>query len=263
MQHFTALVLAGDRSGDDPQAGAIPGRKALLHVSGAAMLEHVLSALKGARQVGDVFVVANRVQEIKTGLKSNDTAHKKVRFLEGGGSPASSILMALEKLKLPMPVLIVTADSPLLQAGEIDDFCEKSIGLIGVDATVGMIEKSKFSVRYPDIKRTFISLKGEGFKACNIFALLTPGAKSGVQFWLKMEKDRKKVLAMVAGFGLGAMLAYVFGTLTLDRAFGRASKVIGAEFQPVIMANPDLAMDVDTLAHAVVVEEIFSKRVQS
>ena len=263
MQRYTALVLAGDRQGDDPHAGALPGRKALFQVAGRAMVQHVLEALKEAGQVGDVYVVANAVQEIKTGLDRSDPAVKKVRFLEGGGSPATSILMTLEKLKLAHPVLIVTADSPILRPSEIDGFCTRACALERTDAVVGMIEKSKFSARHPGIRRTFISLKGEGYKACNMFALITPRAKAGVQFWLGVEKDRKKVFSMVAGFGFGALLAYLFGSLTLDRAFQRASKVIGATAKPVILDNPDLAMDVDTLAHAVVVEEILKKRASS
>jgi hypothetical protein len=44
-----------------------------------------------------------------------------------------------------------------------------------------------------------------------------------VEFWRRVEADRKRPWRMVKAFGLGALVAYLCGRLSLDEAFERVS----------------------------------------
>lgn len=256
---FTAIVLAGDRPPDDEMAGTFPGRKALLDINGKPMIAWVLDAAEGAKAIADIFVVANGVREIEQGLSASGRNVKRVRFIEGAASPAESVLKTIQTLKLPLPVLILTGDSPLLDATVLDDFCRRSLAESGADATFALAARSALEARYPGGRRTFVKLKGEAYSGCNLYALLAPKALDAVRFWRTVEKDRKKTLAMIRGLGFGTFLRVLTRTITLEEALRRVSPVLGAELRAILAANPRIAIDVDRPNQADMVRDILKK----
>ena len=116
---FTALVLAGSRGPDDPVARHCGvEHKCLAAVRGAPMLAYVLKSLAASSSIGRIFVsVADPA--ILQGLSpaANCVA------LTSGASPSSSVLQALGEVSHPLPLLITTADHPLLSATMVDWFC--------------------------------------------------------------------------------------------------------------------------------------------
>lgn len=256
---FTALVLAGDRAKNDPFAGTFPGRKALLDINGRPMIGYVLDAVEGAVAVGDVYVVANGVKDIEQGLIRCGRNVKRTRFVEGGTSPVNSVLKTIETLRPAFPVLVLTADNPLLSATALDDFCDQARAEEGADIAFAVAEMSRLQDQYPGARRTFVKLKGEGYSGCNLYALLNSGALNAARFWLKVESDRKKTLAMIAGFGFGTLIRVLTRTITLEEALVRASKVLGAVVRPVLVGEIRIAIDVDRVEQAELVRNLLKK----
>jgi molybdopterin-guanine dinucleotide biosynthesis protein A len=252
---FTAIVLAGDRTGADPHAGLLPGRKALLPVAGKPMAAHVLEALGEAEQVASVVIAANRVKEVEAGLKRANVPLGRLRFSEGADSPVQTVLDVVKRERLVFPVLVATADNPLLTAGEIDAFCAKARAL-KADAAVAVGEKSRLSKLFPNAVRTWIPLKGESYHGCNLFALLNPDALVAVRFWLEVEGRRKSALWLAARLGLRLFLGVLFRAATLEGAFQAFSKSLGVSVKPVAPEDIRITMDVDKPADAVLVEQI-------
>lgn len=252
---FTAIVLAGDRGADDAEAGLLPGRKALLPLAGKPMLAHVLKALGAAGEVASVWVAANGVAEIEAGLKRANVPLGRLKFVEGADSPVQSVLEAAKRHRLPFPILVVTADNPLLTGAEIDAFCAEAAAT-GADAAVAIGEKSRLAKIFPNARRTWFPLKGDSYRGCNVFALLTPRAMNAVRFWRSVEGRRKRAVGLAARLGVRLFLGVVFRAITIEGAFRAASKTLGARVAPVPVSDIRIAIDVDKPADAALVEGI-------
>lgn len=253
---FTAIVLAGDRAANDEMAGTFPGRKALLDINGKPMIGYVLDAAERAKTIADIYVVANDVKDIEQGLQAAGRNVRRIRFIEGDVSPVRSVLKTVETLKPPLPVLVMTGDNPLLNAPVIEDFCKRSLSEAGADVTFALATKSALEARYPGGRRTFVKLKGEAYSGCNLYTLMTDKALEAARYWLSVEKDRKRTLAMVRGLGFGTFLRVLTRTITLDEALRRVSPTLGAEVRAVLAAEPRIAIDVDRPHQADMVRDI-------
>jgi GTP:adenosylcobinamide-phosphate guanylyltransferase len=250
-----AILLAGDRGPTDPVAAAVGlNRKALVPVNGVPMLARVIGTLRDSGAVERILVVANACHELKTDPAVQEAAAGgDVEFLEGAQSPATSILKILEPYSGLFPVLIATADNPLLRPEVVADFVARS-GEVDCDATLGVAAMTAVKKHFPDASRTFIRLRGEGYSGCNLFCLKHERALAAVQFWTELEKDRKKALRFVAAFGLGTMFRVLFRSIGLEAAVARASRVIGIDARPLVLDAAEAAMDVDKPEHLVMVE---------
>lgn len=256
MERLTAIVLAGDRTGDDQAAGLFGGRKALLKLAGRAMAGYVLEALEKAQTIGDTYVVANRALEIKEGLVYSGEDVRRVHFLEGADTPVQSVLKTIRDLKLNFPILILTGDNPLLTPDIIDWFTSSALKEDEADVVVALVEKSRVVAEYPKMRRTYYHLKGESYGGCNLYVLMTPKALNAATFWLDVEKDRKRALKMIASFGFTTLLGALFRTLSIEKALQRASVTLKAEVRGLMVPTARIAMDVDKPDDAPVVEEI-------
>lgn len=250
-----AILLAGDRGPSDPVAAAVGlSRKALVPVAGVPMLVRAIRTLQDSGAVERILVVANACHELKADPEVNEAAQDgNVEFLEGADSPSTSILKILEPYSGLYPVLIATADNPLLNAGIVADFVARSLET-DCDATLGVASMAAVKKRFPGVSRTFIKLRGEGYSGCNLFCLKSEKALAAVQFWTVIEKDRKKAFRFVAAFGLGTLFRVLTRTIGLEAAFERASRAIGIDARPLVLDAPEAAMDVDKPEHLVAVE---------
>jgi CTP:molybdopterin cytidylyltransferase MocA len=250
---FTTLLLAGDREGDE--IAALAGRKALLLLAGKAMVLHVLETVLSAGVSDRIIVVANRIADIAGALK----AYPDLVFHEGAGRPAASVMKTLQDLDINDNVLVVTADSPLLSPQTLKDFCARAAAS-PADVTAGLIKESVFRPRFPGVQRTFVRLKGEGYKGCNLFTLKAGAGPKAAAVWRQVEHQRKRPWQLLAHFGVGTLFRAVTGMLDLDGALAAVSRSMGLKVEPIILTDPNAAMDVDRPSHAKVVEEILKQR---
>ncbi len=256
MERLSTIILAGDRTGADEAAGLFGGRKALLKLAGRAMAGYVLEALEGAGAIGDIYLVSNRVLEIKEGLIFSGEDVRRIHFLEGAATPVKSVLKTIRDLKLEFPILVLTGDNPLLTPDILNWFLDGARAEAEADVVVALVEESRVKAEHPEMRRTYYHLKGEGYGGCNLYCLKTPKALDAATNWLDVEKNRKKALKLVASFGVSTLLGVLFRTLSLEKALARASKTLGAEVRALLVPDPRIAMDVDKPSDASVVEAI-------
>jgi CTP:molybdopterin cytidylyltransferase MocA len=249
---FTTILLAGDREGDE--LAALAGRKALLPLAGKPMVLHVLETVLAAGVSERIIVVANRVEDIAVGLK----AYPDLVFHEGAGRPAASVMKALQDLSISDDVLVVTADSPLLSVSTLQDFCTRA-GASSADVTAGLIKESVFRPRFPGVQRTFVRLKGEGYKGCNLFTLKAGAGSKAAAVWRQVEHQRKRPWQLLAHFGVGTLFRAAAGLLDLDGALAAVSRSMGLRVEPIILTDPLAAMDVDRPGHIAPVESLLKQ----
>ena len=258
---FTALVLAASRSPDDPvsrEAGV--ANKCLADVNGRPMLLRVLGALADSGCVDRVFVSTNDpapmldMPEIGSRVQSGAIA-----LLESGTSASDSVARAAREIDAPFPLLVTTGDHALLTGEMVRFFCARA-ARGGADMTVGLATASTIQSRFPETSRTYLRFRDDRYSGCNLFALMSPEAVRVVEFWSGVEKHRKTPFRLIRAFGPAALILFALGALTLRRALGLASRRLGAAIAPVIMPQPEAAIDVDKPADLALAARILAAR---
>jgi len=256
---FDALVLAAARSGPDPVAAAAGvSHKALAPVAGMAMLERVLIALRASDCVGRIEVVA----EPGAAFDAAPALAAAMRAAEAGrlasaGSPAASVLAALEAGPPWRPRLVVTADHALLNPGMIARFCAGVPA--GADLATALAPAATVLAAYPDAVRTLIRFSDGPFSGCNLFALCRPDAARAVRVWLDVELHRKRPWRLVRALGPGYLARYLAGTLDSAAAMRRLSAVLGARAERVELPIAEAAIDIDKPADLALAERILAR----
>lgn len=212
------------------------------------MLLRVLDSLAASTAVDGVMLVGpgagqldqcpELVERLATGA---------IAWLPPQPSPSLSAMAALEQLPADRPVLLTTADHALLQARWIDAFCERAL-VSGADALVGLARLADVQAAFPDSRRTALRFRDGACCGCNLFAFLTPAGLRAPAFWRRMEQQRKKPHRLAAALGVGTLVAYLCGRLTLAAALCRLSDRVGTRIGAVLLDDPHAAVDVDSVA---------------
>jgi molybdopterin-guanine dinucleotide biosynthesis protein A len=126
---FTAVVLAGDRKPDDPlvrQTGACC--KALVTIDGLPMLDGVVATLQQSQSIQRVLLSGptQRCLDTDATLKAA-LENDQIDWVEPQASPSTSAYAAMQGLSASTPVLVTTADHPLLRADIVDHFLREAI----------------------------------------------------------------------------------------------------------------------------------------
>lgn len=243
---FTALVLAGRRGPRDPLALASGvSHKALIPIAGSPMLLRVLQTLEAARSVAGCRVCIDDPAALAAvPALAPLLAERRITFEPSAETPSASVLGCLDRLAPGPPLLVTTADHPLLTAPMVDYFCREALAH-SADLVVGVVTRDTVRRGFPETRRTFIPLRGEGVTGANLFVLRTPHARRAVEFWRRAERLRKSPWRLVSLFGLGSLARFALRRLDLDAALERASQVMGARVEAVRLPFAECAIDVD------------------
>ncbi len=253
-----ALVLAASRPQDPVARHAGQSHKALVRVAGVAMLVRVLRALRESHSVGPIAVCVEAGTALRGAEPELDRllAAGDVTLIDAAASPSRSVLQALATL--PPPLLITTADHPLLSAAMVDGFCAAVPA--DADAAVAVVRASLLQRRYPDAIRTYYRFAGEGYSGCNLFLLQSPAARNLVDLWQRLERHRKRPWRLIAEVGPLALLRFLLGRLSLEGAMRHLSAKAGAAVRAVELPFPEAAIDVDKPADLELAETILADR---
>lgn len=247
MRGIGVLILAGQREGvADPlcEAHGIT-RKALLPVLGTPQLDRVATALETAGLARPYRL--SGLGESRDGFETAPT----------GLGPADSAWLALQGARFP--VLLTTADHPLLTPEMVERFIGDAVAT-GADLCVGLATRDTIQSAHPETRRTYLKFSDQQVSGCNLFYLANPDALAAIRFWRKAQSDRKRPLRLASHFGVGAILQYLFGRLSLDGAFAFASRKLGIAARPVLLPFAEAAIDLDKPSDLPVVERILRER---
>lgn len=256
-QKYDVLVLAAGRGANDPMAQASgASHKCLLPVCGMPMLMRVLGALAASTSARRIFISIEDASIID-GVESLDALRQRIPIetVKSADRASSSVGEALRSGTLEFPVLVTTADHALLTAEMVDEFCTRSAGE-GADLTAGLAEAQTILKAYPGAARTFLKFADGRYSGCNLFTFNTGTALNAVDFWQRIERDRKQPWRLIRAFGVMPLLTYLTGRASLQRAFEVGSRRLGVTAKPVIMQQAEAAIDVDKPADLELVERI-------
>jgi len=244
-----ALVLAGSRPGlRDPVAAAEGvAHKALVDVGGLPMLVRVLRALREAG-VEHILLAADDPEVLSLGY-----AYSAVPIQPGAG-PSASVAAGLAHFGAPL--LVTTADHALLRPEWVKDFVADTPA--EADVAVLLARREAIEAALPGARRTYLRFADGAWSGCNLFLLATPVASKAVATWEAVEAERKRPWKIAARLGLGTLLSYVTGRLTLAEAVARLGRRVGINAAAVAARDGLAAVDVDKPADLVQVRQILT-----
>jgi len=230
---WTALILAGSRGPDDPVAKAtgVP-HKAMSPIAGRPMIDWVIEALDGCPAIGKIAVCG----------PADLSFAPELTALPAEASPAASVLAGLHALGAPL--LVVTADNPLLRARSLQQFLDQAHAS-GADVVAGVANKDVAEQAGNPGRRTYLKFRDGAFSGCNLFAIQYTRGRAAAEFWRSLEADRKRPWRMAGKIGARTLAAYMAGRLTLDSAVDAIAARAGCSAAAVRLDDPLAAHDVD------------------
>lgn len=250
---WTCLVLAGQRPGVDPLANHFGLRlKALVPLAGEPMLTRVVRTLRGSRHIGAIIILAQDIGALRAAVDAGGGA----TLVASADGISASIKSQVEALGFASPILVTTADHPLLTAEMIDQFLSEASG----DIAVAMVERQAMLAQFPDAKRTWLRFSDGAWSGANLFALLSPKSVAALDLWAQAEQDRKKAWRLFLHFGFPLAFRAITRTIGLHAALDKAGKRLGLDARLVPMSDPVAAIDVDKVADHELAEEILAQR---
>jgi len=260
----TVLVLAGSRPGRDPVAEAVGvSIKVLAPVGGIPMVARVLKTLEAASLVGQRVLCGPSWEVVQEQALLRDLVEQgKVRWMTPQQGPSLSVKCFLEKSPDDLPLLVTTADHALLTVEMVEYFLREA-SRAQVDVAVALVPYSVVAEAYPQSKRTVIGFREGGYCGCNVFLLSTPKARQLVEFWIQVERERKRPLRLIRRLGWLMLIRYALGVLPLSDALRELSQRMDLSIKEIILPFPEAAIDVDTPEDLALVEQILGKRERS
>jgi CTP:molybdopterin cytidylyltransferase MocA len=253
-----ALVLAGRRSTGDALAESEGfTHKALLPIGGVPMGIRVLKSLAAIPTLERIGVSCDDPQLVARleGLMSGVRPGLRLEHHPSARSPAASLGDFIASLSNGELALVTTADHPLMSTEIVRYFVEEASAR-DADLVAGVVSERVYRARFPSGPRTFVRLADDAFSGANLFLVRAPGAVRVAYFWVGLEGVRKRPWRLVSHFGVGTLVRFLLGRLTLARALADASQAIGAHVDAVSLPFAEAALDVDKPADLATVKAL-------
>jgi len=244
MAGWHVILLAGQRPGVDPLASHFGEEwKALVPVAGRPMLARCLGTLLATPGVGAVTILTQQPEVLLANAQvSRAAGDPRVRWCRSQSGIAASVAALAGTDAAPWPVLVTTADHPLLRPETVADFLSCAQGC---DLAVGVVERQVVHRAFPENRRTWLHFRHGSWTGANLFALNGPAVLDVLHLWAEIEQHRKKGWRLIARFGPVLLIRALTRTITLAGALDQAGKRLGARVKPVALDDPLAAVDVD------------------
>ena len=256
---YTVLLLAAQRRGGDPLSNLTGDRhKCLIDIHGKPMIARVLDTLLAAPMVRQVLI---SIEDAATLADIPQAADPRVQAITSADNLYASVTHALAQAESGYPVIITTADNPLLSVDMLTHFC-RELEQRKVDAAAAMTRAGVMRAKYPDGQRRFYGFRDDEYSNCNLYALVNPRALNAAKVFQHGGQFRKKIIRILRAFGLFNLILYKLQVLTLDGFATRLSRSFGIRLAFIEMPFAEAPIDVDNERTLRVAREIIGRRLQ-
>lgn len=228
-----AIVLAGQPNQGLLRTESDVAFEAEIPLLGRPMLDYIVEALQGARSIEGVIIVGPEAAR-----------RPGAEWVKERGDMFVNIMAGLEPLHPDADhVLYVTADIPLVTSTMIDEFITRASS--DRDVVYPIIPREVAETRFPGTKRTYVRLREGSFTGGNLFVV-----RPQVMSQLKSRAEvllahRKTPLKLARDVGLGLLMKFALGRLSIDDAERRVGRLLGITGQAVIFPYAEAGVDID------------------
>ena len=251
---ISGVVLTGKRTVHNQLLGfAGVNNKALIEIDGKAMIQHVIDALNESRYIESIYLVApEQFEELAF------DSEKPLETIPCGDTVVENLVLGVCKSGKAESVVIVACDNPFFRGFMLDEFIQRCLA-IDADFYYSVGQESIIKASYPEVARTYVRAKDEGYTGANTYFANKKGFSVDEKTLAKMDSYRKTPWKYVRLMGLTALLKFVFGRLTMAEVEARTSKIIGCRFKLIPMPFPECGIDVDKVSDLTFVREFVQK----
>lgn len=259
-RNITALLLAGERGGVDEvaQLSGVPC-KALAPLAGVPMIIRVLDALQASARI-DSFVLCG------PGPDAVESCPQLREFIAGDHATwipvrrdlGDSVQAGLAQTDPDAQVLVTVADHALLDAATVNYFLDAALDSSAA-VNVGLVDYGRIEAAYPGVRRTVLKFSEGAYCGCNLYALDGARARDIISLWQRAQAHRKQPWRMALElFGLGALVRYACGRLSLQQTRQAIMKSTGIAVDFIEIPYAHAGIDVDTPADLELAEKILA-----
>lgn len=238
------VILAGGIS--TPHDPLFPltagGYKALLEIAGKPMLQWVLDALGGSRNIEEVLIVG--LPDISS-LSCSHPLHR----LDGYGTIIGNIRAGAEKL-LQMGrdpkdhFLSLSADLPAITPAMVD-WVIAQVKSVEADLYYSVIERRVMEKRYPGSKRTYAGFKDYSVCGGDLNAVRIAAATKQIKIFEDLSNNRKNVFKQASILGFDLLWGFLFKRFTLQEAAQKVCSRLDITGKAILNPFAEVGMDVD------------------
>lgn len=235
---YDAMILAGGENNEYMQSCASERYEALIDIGGKPMVAFVAEALAASGRVRRILVLGPVPELAACALPD------QVEIAAGGETILETICRGVELLGDERPVLIATADIPLLRAAAVQDFlqrCQRE----QADLYYPIIPQQLNARLYPGVKRTYVRLREGTFTGGNLFLVNPKVIPHCLAVANAMIENRKRPLRLAAILGWRFVFKFLFGRLRMAEVEQRTSELLGVRGAVIQSEYPELGLDVD------------------
>jgi len=238
---FNALILAGTKEKGPLEIAENVDNKALIMINGKPMIDYIVDALNNSENIDQIIVVGPEKE-------LHPYIGKKVKkILNPGNSILENMESGLNFFDSNDNLLLLTSDIPLITPEAIDEFlkiCIKRKAYIGYP----LITKENIMKKYPETKRTYVTMKEGIFCGGNI-AFFKPEVffqqKNLIE---ELFENRKTTWKYIKILGLKFIFKFIFKTLTIEEVERRVTGILGYNSIAVMISHPEVMIDLDKLS---------------
>ena len=240
---LNAIVTAGGtpRPGEPLYPYTLGKAKAVLDINGKPMVQWVLDALSGSKEIGRVVLV---------GLPPSiqlECSHA-VTYLENAGSLIGNIQVGVQELlkngRLEERALVVASDIPAIRP-EIVDWLVQGVEQSDFDVYYSIVERSKMERRFPDSRRTYVHLKDGEFCGGDMNAIRLGAALQDNPAWRRVVEARKSPLKQAQLIGFDTLFLLLLRQMSVRRAERMISQRLKIRGHALVCPYPEIGMDID------------------
>jgi len=231
-----ALIFAGAPNDGDLKEESDAPYEALIKIKNRPMVQYVVRAFQEMKTVRRTAVVGPTVLE--------NAVNGDVHLIEAEGSFLDNVMTGIKELKPAGPVLLSTADIPLVTGRIIQDFvdaCRK----VEADIFYPMISRRINSKKYPDVQRTYVSLKEGEFTGGNILIMKPEVLQESFSFIKKILLWRKSPWKIARLLGPKIIFKYILRIISMKDIENRIQHIMGCRGSGIIIEHPEIGFDID------------------
>lgn len=230
-----AIILAGESQQDIKDFGQ---GKALVHFNNKPLIQHTIDVLDESGVIDYILVVGNK--EALTPIIGN----KVDKIIDQESDMLDNLIKGMSYFEEDENIMVATCDIPLLTTSAIYYFVAKSFG-IGADICYPIVERSVYESKYPDVKRTYASLKDGDFTGGNLMMINPKKMKNIGEHIRPLIKHRKNPLKMTKALGPSIMLQMISKKLTIEKLEVYIKERFDIKGKAIITPYPEIGSDID------------------
>ncbi len=252
MAGITAVVLAGGPPDEVARLEDGAPNKAFVRIDGVTLVERTLRALRSAKTVERIIVVAPPAAQGHAALALADERRND------GDKIRTSLRNGLAGLAPDEIVLVSTSDLPVLTAQSVDDFVARAREL-DADLGYGCLERRVHEAAFPEVPHTWARLRDGTFCGGGLVAIKPRAMPALERFIERLGAARKNVFRLASLFGWDVLTRFIVRRLSVADAEQRASHLLGARVRAIISPYAETAVNVDRVTDVALAETLLRR----